>query len=106
MIAFQQTLEIYELSDMGYNGSKFTWTNCWGDLDFTKVRLDRGVANAAWRKLYLLAEVVVEVVPCSDHTPLIPRLTEEPWERQREKWFRYEERWKLDERYYEVVREQ
>jgi hypothetical protein len=48
MIAFQQTLEFCELSDLGFNGPRFTWTNCREESDFTKVRLDRGVANLAW----------------------------------------------------------
>jgi hypothetical protein len=28
MVAFRQTLEVYELTDPGYRGPKFTWSNC------------------------------------------------------------------------------
>lgn len=49
MMAFQQTLEFCKLLDLGFNGPKFTSTNCQEESDFMKVRLDRGVANLAWR---------------------------------------------------------
>jgi hypothetical protein len=47
MMQFQLTLEECELSDLGYRGSKFTWTNRRHDGDFIKERLDRAVANEA-----------------------------------------------------------
>lgn len=103
MIAFQQTLEFCDLSDLGFHGPKFNWTNCRDGSDFTKVRLDRGVANAAWWELYPLAEIVVEVVPCSDQTLLLLCLTEEQRGRQGGARFRYEERWTLDAGYHEVM---
>ena len=78
MIAFQRVLEFCELSDLGFSGPKYTWSNCRDSSDFTKVRLDGGTANCEWRELFSLAEIIVEVVPCSDHSPLLLRLTEEP----------------------------
>jgi hypothetical protein len=34
------------LSDLGFTGSKFTWTNCRQDGSFIKEQLDRAIANS------------------------------------------------------------
>ena len=44
---FQVTLEKCELSDMGFTGPKFTWSNSRENQVFIKERLDRGVVNAS-----------------------------------------------------------
>jgi hypothetical protein len=41
-------LEDCGLSDLGYNGSKFTCTNCHQDGTFMKEKLDHAVVNKAW----------------------------------------------------------
>lgn len=48
MASFRSVLEDYNLNDLGFKGSKFTWTNCREADQFTKVRLDHAVANPAW----------------------------------------------------------
>lgn len=70
MVAFRRALENCELSDFGFRGSKFTWSNC-RDEEFTKERLDWRVANSAWGRLFPNMELIVEVNTCSDHTLLI-----------------------------------
>ena len=45
MEQFRGCLEECQLSDLGFIGSKYTWTNAREDGDFTKVWLDRVLAN-------------------------------------------------------------
>jgi hypothetical protein len=53
MKAFQQALEVCELYDLGYRGSKLMWSNYQDGLDFIKKWLDHGVANLEWSVLFL-----------------------------------------------------
>jgi hypothetical protein len=59
---FQLALEDYELSDLGFNGPKSMWTNCREGQEFIKERLDRRVANPAWKNYFPKAEILVEVL--------------------------------------------
>ena len=45
---FQLALEEFNLVDQGYWGPKYTWSNYREGYEFTKERLDRGVANNEW----------------------------------------------------------
>lgn len=103
MVAFRQVLENCELSDLGFRGSKYTWSNCWDSLEFTKEMLDQRVANSIWRGLFPEVEVVVENIICSDHAPLILCLLGEGVSGQGPKRFRYEASWRREEGYYNVV---
>jgi hypothetical protein len=40
--AFQQTLEVCELTDLGFYGPKYTWSNCQEGGALIRERLDRG----------------------------------------------------------------
>lgn len=51
MVQFRVALEECKLSDLGFRGSKFTWTNCRTDGTFIKERLDQAVANREWCEL-------------------------------------------------------
>ncbi|XP_059428618.1 uncharacterized protein LOC132162402 [Corylus avellana] len=68
---FQKVLEKCRLSDMGFQGSKFTWTNGRTDNAFTQERLDRAVANAEWLSHFACSEVKVMARRNSDHNPLL-----------------------------------
>ena len=57
MELFRSTLEKCNLSDLGYSGAKFTWTNCQSDGNFTKVWFDCVVANTQWCNLFQEASV-------------------------------------------------
>jgi hypothetical protein len=48
MLQFCNALMKCGLSDFGFKGSRFTWTNCHQDGSFIKERLDRAIANAKW----------------------------------------------------------
>lgn len=68
---FQLALGNCDLSDLGYKGPKYTWSNCRDSQTFIKERLDRGVANSVWCELYSDAELIVEASTASDHAVLV-----------------------------------
>jgi len=70
MEAFQITLEDCHMSDLRFFGPQFTWNNDHSGRDFTKERLDRGVANQEWCEIHKFLEVSVLACRSSDHNPL------------------------------------
>jgi hypothetical protein len=106
MEAFQKTLEECELTDLGFYGPKYTWRNCREGEDFIKERLDRGMANQAWRDIFPSAEVQVEAAIWSDHSPIFLRLSGMvARERRMGQKFRHEASWILEEEYSNVVKQ-
>lgn len=60
----------YGLVDLGFNSNPFTWNN--GRLGAANIRerLDRGIANQAWR-VFPNASIIDAPASASDHLPLI-----------------------------------
>lgn len=88
---------------MGYKGPKYTWSNCREGEAYTKERLDRGVANQEWRECFQEAEISVEFVVNSDHTPLFLN-----WQGRRVGEgvycsFRYEANWDREKECHEII---
>ncbi|XP_059436383.1 uncharacterized protein LOC132169350 [Corylus avellana] len=103
MQEFQRALEDCGLSDLGFCGSKYTWSNCQDGINFIKERLDRGVANLEWRHYYPEAMVNVDAAVSSDHAPLILSLLNNGSKVARKSFFRFEAGWALNDGYkYEV----
>lgn len=48
MDGFKHALGVNGLFDLGWKGTKYTWTNRHTDNTFTKMRLDRVVATKDW----------------------------------------------------------
>jgi hypothetical protein len=95
---FRMALEGCSLSDLGFIGSKYTWSNCRSDGSFIKERLDRAVANMEWVALYKEVEVRILAATSSDHKPVLVEFLEE----SRERWcgnrgFKFEASWWVDE---------
>lgn len=69
---FRRALEDCELFDLGFVGDAFTWRNH-HDLatSYTKERLDRAVANGAWRAKFPLVRVINGDPRHSNHRPII-----------------------------------
>jgi exonuclease III len=72
MQKFRIALEDCDLHDLGFVGDPFTWWNNHHLADsFTKERLDRAVANGAWRFMFPLVQVVNGDPRHSNHIPII-----------------------------------
>ena len=66
MEEFNEAIFTYGLSDVGFDGPQFTWTNgtVWQ-------RLDRALANKAWIDTFDVTKVSHLVRERSDHAPLL-----------------------------------
>jgi hypothetical protein len=71
MALFQEVLEDCHLSDLGYTGSKFMWSNCRQDAGFTKERLDWAIANTGWCNLFKRVEVFILAARTLGHKPML-----------------------------------
>lgn len=65
---FKHSLEYCQLSDVGFTGSRFTWSNMRRDDQFTKERLDRAVATTYFATFF--AQLIVEVLDARNLAPL------------------------------------
>ena len=106
MELFRSALEKCNLSDLGYSGAKFTWTNCQPDGNFIKVRLDRAVANTQWCSMFKEASVQVLAGRSSDHKPIQLNLaTNLQVHGEKRRGFKFELNWTLEAGYQQVVEE-
>ena len=100
MEKFRQVLEDCDLHDPHFVGDAFTWRNHHHDVaSYIKERLDRAVANSAWRCLFSLVCVENGDPRHSDHRPIIVDVLEREskWcEQPRVVVHKFEARW-LDE---------
>lgn len=71
MELFRYVLEDCELGDLGYKGSKYTWSNCREAGQFIKERLNRATANQAWCSMFSEVDVSVLAARSSNHKPLL-----------------------------------
>jgi hypothetical protein len=103
MESFQGTLEACGLSDLGFKGPKYTWSNCQEGLDLIKERLDRVVANRSWCEFFREAEVWVGAAISSDHAPITLHVTGLAPKQLQRRPFRYEAGWELEPDYKRTV---
>ncbi|XP_059436723.1 uncharacterized protein LOC132169761 [Corylus avellana] len=103
MEAFQRALEDCELSDLGYRGPKYTWSNCREGTDVTKERLDRAVANREWCDNFHDAELVIGAAAWSDHSPLLLTLRNYGRQQNGRRKFKYEVGWELDSKCRSII---
>ncbi|KAL9665795.1 hypothetical protein QQ045_000116 [Rhodiola kirilowii] len=73
---FKDGLEDCGLSDLNFRGDPFTFSNRRQGEKEVRERLDRAVANEAWRKSYPQALVRHGFSYTSDHSPLVIQLEE------------------------------
>jgi hypothetical protein len=104
MTQFHEVLEDCHFSDLGYIGSKYTWTNCRQDGSFIKEHLDRAVANMGWIQLYKKVEVNVLAARRSDHKPLFISFTNMAENfRQVHRGVKFEAKWLADEESRDII---
>uniref|UniRef100_A0A453QIW6 Endonuclease/exonuclease/phosphatase domain-containing protein n=1 Tax=Aegilops tauschii subsp. strangulata TaxID=200361 RepID=A0A453QIW6_AEGTS len=87
---------------MGFSGYPYTYDNGRSGNANVQVRLDRAVADLAWRNIFSDAAVQHLVSPCSDHCPILVRCLHESDDRPR-MCCRYEVMWERDPGLTEVV---
>ncbi|XP_059436088.1 uncharacterized protein LOC132169016 [Corylus avellana] len=102
---FQSALDDCGLSELGFRGPKYTWSNCQEGPGLIKEKLDRVVANQAWCELFCGAEVSVTAAISSDHSPIFLQPLGFSFERQQQKRFKYEMGWELDPQYRDIIEE-
>jgi hypothetical protein len=103
MEQFRGVLVDCGLSDLGYKGSKFTWSN--QDETFMKERLDQAVANQAWCGLLKNREACVMPARTLDHKPLFLRIFYDTDTRTHfQKSFKFEANWLGNEECMEVIK--
>ena len=105
---FRQALDYCKLDDLHYVGYPFTWTNNQGGEANLQERLDRFVANAAWRNKYENSYVTHLEKRQSDHLPLMVSIRKKLGPnkvKQRRKVFRFEELWTREEECGDIIKE-
>lgn len=87
--------------DLGFSGPKYTWSNKrvgWANI---RERLDRGICNADWQRLFPKAAVRHLTALTSDHNPIILDTHVDICSGNRP--FRFEAMWTKEESSLEVV---
>ncbi|KAG6674511.1 hypothetical protein I3842_15G045300 [Carya illinoinensis] len=69
--AFRTSVDCCGLSDLGFEGSKFTWCNNREGVQFTKKRLDRALGNLLWTNLFYDYSISALAAQTFNHCPLL-----------------------------------
>jgi hypothetical protein len=103
MDCFRSTLVDCNLGDLGYRGSKLTWSNKRDSTNFVKERLDRAVASPGWCANF--SSALVDVLPVSnfDHKPLWIWFDADFCISSR--LFCFEAKWNIDEECYTIIQD-
>jgi len=92
--------------DLGFIGLPYTWDNRQQGRDNVKVRLDRGLATAAFLDLFNDVKVHHVQTTESDHCCLVLECAKRHSRRRRQRrQFRYENMWRRDPSYNRAVEE-
>jgi hypothetical protein len=107
MQGFRECLYDCELTDLGFKGYPFTWSNKREGGDNIQVRLDRGMAIASFLDLFPHVQVEHIMTEESDHMALLIR-TESVFAKagaRGHRGFMYEEMWMKHDSYTEMIEE-
>ncbi|KAL6214022.1 hypothetical protein ACLB2K_013460 [Fragaria x ananassa] len=102
MKLFQRFISQADLSDLGFQGPRFTWFCIQKGRVRIKERLDRGFANPAWSASFPLSQVMHLPKLASDHRPIL--LDTNPSGSSMPRIFRFEYLWISHPHCYEIVR--
>ncbi|CAM8913773.1 unnamed protein product [Rhodiola kirilowii] len=103
MRAFREAITDCGLTDLGFKGSPYTYSNRRLGRNETKARLDRMLANCSWMKIFHDAQVFHYPAISSDHDFLVLTCMKEGT-RRRDLQFRFEPMWVREKDFGEVVR--
>ena len=91
------------LLDIGYSGRFWTFEKKVRGGSYTRVRLDRALANAEWRARFPLADLTHLTSASSDHSPILMRLNREQPSSRQPRPFRYEVMWEGHESWSDTI---
>ena len=78
MVGFREVLSDCALSNLGFIGPEYTWSNNREDAGLVRVCLDRGVAMQEWKGLFSQAIICHLTIVHSDHMGLLLDLVPGP----------------------------
>lgn len=95
MDAFREGLIDCDLTDLGFEGRPYTWSNNRVDPHTVRCRLDRCCGNSGWKDYAPLATVEHLNFPGSDHVPILLRVRGRSagTERRRRRPWRFNAHW-------------
>ena len=103
MEGFREAIQFCGLSDLGYIGLPYTWYNRQQGVHNVKVRLDRGLACAAFHNMFNVRVWHVQTTE-SDHCSLVIECDQGRQRRRRgRRRFRYENMWRRGPSYTQTV---
>ncbi|CAM8914848.1 unnamed protein product [Rhodiola kirilowii] len=102
MRRFREAIEDSSLSDLGFNGDPFTYSNRREGVFETRARLDRAFGNEEWRNLFPIVEVRHLISSVSDHYPLLVEFSKSKKVYKR-RLFRFEPMWLRHEGYSDFI---
>ncbi|XP_030942097.1 uncharacterized protein LOC115967167 [Quercus lobata] len=107
MDRFRSTIHVCNFIDLGYHGSPFTWSRNHPTEGRIYIRLDKALANNAWKLVFPRSTVHHIPMSSSDHSMLSIRMQQPgPHRRPRSRpLFCFEAMWLQDPRCEEVVQE-
>ncbi|CAM8953707.1 unnamed protein product [Rhodiola kirilowii] len=102
--AFREAMMDCGLTDLGYKGNSYTFSNRRSGVLETRARLDRMLANYDWRKIFPNAQVSHISATSSDHLILIIQcIIHARYSKSRQ--FKFEPMWVMSDVFSEVVRD-
>ncbi|XP_041025501.1 uncharacterized protein LOC121265903 [Juglans microcarpa x Juglans regia] len=102
--AFRELVNDCALRDLGFQGNKFTWSNCRVGPHCICERLDRGMANSQWWSKYPSASVTHGLVAYSDHVPFWVNTEGDGGKIRSQRQFRFEEMWVGEQTCEDIIR--
>jgi len=100
---FRQAVADAGLIDMHMEGYPFTWFKSLGTPRAVEEKLDRAMANEAWMQLFPHARLENLVAPSSDHYPILLERAPVLRPHRRNRLFKFENAWRIEEGLNEVV---
>lgn len=103
--AFQETLDDCGLTDLGFFGYKYTWSNRRRAPDTIEERLDRATANDKWKQIWTSSEVNHLPRFRSDHNPIAISISKRKKQKKKKvRLYRFEESWLRSEDCEQIVK--
>ncbi|XP_050241371.1 uncharacterized protein LOC126690300 [Quercus robur] len=101
-LLLKECLDKCNMVDLGFSGSRFTWTNKRDAHVLIQERIDRFFVNIDWCTMYPEARVTHLTRCHSDHSPILLETNPTSWARQN-RLFRFQSFWLSDSSFPQVV---